>query len=202
MSKRTFDLFFALIGLIILAPLFLVVSIWIKLDSPGPVFFRQTRIGQFEEKFQIYKFRTMVVHAEKIGKLITVGEDNRITRSGKFLRKFKLDELPQLINVLKGDMSFVGYRPEVPKYVNLYTPEQREIFEIRPGVTDLASIKFRNESDLLATAKDPEDLYISSIMPQKLELNRQYLTKKSLLFDILIILQTFLAIFKIDIKQF
>ena len=197
MSKRIFDLFFALIGLIILAPLFLVVSIWIKLDSPGPAFFRQTRIGKFEEKFEIYKFRTMFVNAEKRGKLITVGEDNRITRSGKLLRKYKLDEIPQLINVLKGDMSFVGYRPEVPKYVDLYTPEQREIFKIRPGVTDLASIKFRNESDLLATAEDPEKLYVGSIMPRKLELNRQYLQKKSLLFDIFIILKTFLAILKI-----
>ncbi|NER94667.1 MAG: sugar transferase [Symploca sp. SIO1B1] len=195
MSKRVFDLFFAFIGLIVLAPLFLVVSIWIKLDSPGPIFFRQIRIGQFEAKFEIYKFRTMVVHAEKIGKLITVGEDSRITRSGRFLRRSKLDELPQLINILKGDMSFVGYRPEVPKYVDLYTTEQRVIFQIRPGLTDLASIKFRNESDLLATAEEPEKLYISSIMPRKLELNRQYLGKKSLLFDVFIIFKTFLAIF-------
>lgn len=196
MSKRIFDLFFALIGLVILAPLFLVISIWIKLDSPGPVFFRQTRIGQFGEEFKIYKFRTMVINAEKLGKLITVGEDNRITRSGKFLRKFKLDELPQLINILKGDMSFVGYRPEVRRYVDLYTTEQREVFKIRPGVTDLASIEFRNESDLLAMAEEPEELYIRGIMPRKLELSRQYLEKKSLSLDIFIILKTLLVVLK------
>lgn len=190
LAKRIFDLFFSLVGLIVLMPLFLAVAAWIKIDSPGPIFFRQTRIGRFGQEFRIYKFRTMVVDAEISGKQITVANDQRITRSGKFLRKYKLDELPQLFNVLKGEMSLVGPRPEVPKYVNLYTPEQRRVLEVPPGITDLASIKFRNESELLANTPDPEEAYIQDIMQQKLDLNQQYIERAGLGFDLVIIFQT------------
>ncbi|NDJ24214.1 sugar transferase [Nostoc sp. B(2019)] len=194
MTKRMFDLFFALIGIAILLPLFFIIAIWIKLDSPGPVFFRQIRIGRYGREFSIYKFRTMVTKAESIGKQITVANDIRITRSGRFLRKYKLDELPQLFNVVKGEMSFVGPRPEVPKYVALYTPEQRRVLEVLPGITDLASIKFRNESELLKHTANPENVYVREIMPQKLELNMQYIAQISLRFDILIIVRTLLRV--------
>lgn len=194
MTKRMFDLFFALIGIAILLPLFFIIAIWIKLDSPGPVFFRQIRIGRYGREFRIYKFRTMVTKAESIGRQITVANDIRITRSGRFLRKYKLDELPQLFNVVKGEMSFVGPRPEVPKYVALYTPEQRRVLEVLPGITDLASIKFRNESELLKQTANPENVYVREIMPQKLELNMQYIAQISLRFDILIIVRTLLRV--------
>ncbi len=170
--------------------MFFAIAAWIKLDSPGPVVFRQTRIGQFGCEFTLYKFRTMVADAEALGKQITVTDDPRITRSGKFLRKYKLDELPQLFNVVKGEMSLVGPRPEVPKYVALYTPEQRQVLEVPPGITDLASIQFRNESDLLAAVSNSEELYIQKIMPQKLELNLKYIAQARLSFDLLIILKT------------
>lgn len=189
-AKRLFDLFFALIGIIILLPIFLAIAIWIKLDSPGPVLFRQTRIGRFGHEFKIYKFRTMVANAEALGKQITADGDQRITSSGKFLRKYKLDELTQLFNVLKGEMSIVGPRPEVPTYVALYTLEQRRVLEVPPGITDLASIHFRNESELLANTPNPEQAYIQAIMPQKLELNSQYIAQASLGLDLAIILQT------------
>lgn len=189
-AKRIFDLLFAFVGVIVLLPLFLAIAVWIKLDSPGPVFFRQTRIGQFGREFTIYKFRTMVANAEALGKQITATDDQRITRSGKFIRRYKLDELPQLFNVFKGEMSLVGPRPEVPKYVALYMPEQRLVLEVSPGITDLASLKFRNESDLLAGVPNPEELYIQEIMPQKLELNLKYIAQASLRFDLLIILKT------------
>lgn len=166
-AKRIFDLLFSLMGILVLAPIFLAIAVWIKVDSPGSVFFRQVRVGQFGKEFRIYKFRTMVTNAEALGKQITVGEDPRITDCGRFLRKYKLDELPQLFNVLKGDMSLVGSRPEVPKYVALYTPEQLKVLELPPGITDLASIRFRNESELLAQAENPEEFYVKEIMPQK-----------------------------------
>jgi lipopolysaccharide/colanic/teichoic acid biosynthesis glycosyltransferase len=190
-AKRLFDIVFSLICLILGLPLFLVIAVWIALDSPGSIFFRQTRIGQFGREFTIYKFRTMVVDAEAKGKQITTTGDSRITKIGKFLRKYKLDELPQFFNVLKGDMSLVGPRPEVPKYVALYTLGQRQVLEVRPGITDLASIQFRNESDLLATVTNPEEVYIQEIMPQKLELNLEYIANANLSFDLLIILRTF-----------
>lgn len=190
LAKRIFDFFLALIGLIICLPLLLFIATWIKLDSPGSVFFRQTRIGQFGREFNLYKFRTMVANAEVVGKQITATDDKRITRSGKLIRKYKLDELPQLFNVLKGEMSLVGPRPEVPKYVALYTPEQRQVLEVLPGITDLASIQFRNEGDLLANTQNPEETYIQEIMPHKLELNKQYITQASLGFDLLLIFQT------------
>jgi lipopolysaccharide/colanic/teichoic acid biosynthesis glycosyltransferase len=189
-AKRLFDVFFASAGLFVLMLPFAAIALWIRLDSSGPIFFRQTRIGQFGKEFQIYKFRTMVQNAEALGKQITVGEDPRITHSGQFLRKYKLDELPQLINVLKGEMSFVGARPEVPRYVALYSPEQFEVLNMPPGITDLASIQFRNESDILAQAANPEEFYIQQIMPRKLELNRQYIAQSGLRTDIKIILST------------
>lgn len=189
-AKRIFDLIFASVGIVVLLPLLLAIAIWIKLDSPGSVFFRQTRIGQFGREFSIYKFRTMVVNAEALGKQITIADDRRITRSGKFLRKYKLDEIPQLFNVIKGEMSLVGPRPEVPKYVAMYTLEQRRVLEVPPGITDIASIHFRNESELLLNALDSEKIYINEIMPKKLELNQQYITQASLGFDLLIIFQT------------
>jgi lipopolysaccharide/colanic/teichoic acid biosynthesis glycosyltransferase len=190
MAKRIFDLFFSLVGILLLLPLFLAISIWIKLDSPGNVLFRQIRIGRFGREFSIYKFRTMVADAESKGKQITVAKDTRITRSGQFLRKYKLDELPQLFNVVKGEMSLVGPRPEVPKYVAYYTAEQRRVLDVLPGITDPASIKFRNESELLEDTANPENVYINEIMPQKLELNMQYLGKDNLGFALLIILKT------------
>lgn len=194
-AKRLFDIICSTLGLIVLSPLFLVVAIWIKIDSPGPIIFQQTRVGKNSQEFKIYKFRTMVVQAESLGKQITVGDDSRITKSGKFLRKYKLDEFPQLFNVLKGEMSLVGPRPEVPKYVALYTEQQREILTIPPGITDLASIKFRNESELLAQANNPEEFYINNIIPEKIALNRQYINQTGLVTDLKIIWQTIKAIF-------
>jgi lipopolysaccharide/colanic/teichoic acid biosynthesis glycosyltransferase len=154
------------------------------------VLFRQIRIGRFGREFSIYKFRTMVADAESRGKQITVAKDSRITRSGQFLRKYKLDELPQLFNVVKGEMSLVGPRPEVPRYVAYYTAEQRRVLDVLPGITDPASIKFRNESELLKDTANPEYVYINEIMPQKLELNMQYLGQDNLGFALLIILKT------------
>jgi lipopolysaccharide/colanic/teichoic acid biosynthesis glycosyltransferase len=189
-AKRIFDLFFALVGIIILMPLLLAIAVWIKFDSSGPIFFRQTRIGQFGCEFRIYKFRTMIANAESLGQQITTANDQRITAIGKFLRKYKLDELPQLLNVIKGEMSLVGPRPEVPKYVALYSSEQQRILEVRPGITDLASIEFRNESEMLAKATNPEEFYIQEIMPKKLKLNIQYIEQANIRLDLFIIFQT------------
>ncbi|HJV17820.1 MAG TPA: sugar transferase [Bacillales bacterium] len=194
--KRLFDIVMSLIGIIILSPIFILISLLIKLDSKGPVMFKQIRVGRGERNFKILKFRTMVTDAEKKGKQITVGRDSRITRVGHFLRKSKLDEIPQLINVLKGDMSLVGPRPEVPKYTQYYNSNQRRIFEIRPGITDLASIKYRDENEILAQSDRPEETYIEEIMVDKLKLNLQYLSERSLLTDIKIIFMTLLKIIK------
>jgi lipopolysaccharide/colanic/teichoic acid biosynthesis glycosyltransferase len=185
-----FDVVFALFGLLVLLPVFVLITIWIKLDSQGPVLFKQQRIGRGELPFHILKFRTMVVDAERMGKQITVGRDPRITPSGHLLRKYKLDELPQLINVLLGHMSFVGPRPEVPYYVNYYNEQQKAVLSIRPGITDWASIKYRDENSLLNSAEQPEQLYIEKIMPDKLSINLQYLQSASLKKDVQIILQT------------
>jgi lipopolysaccharide/colanic/teichoic acid biosynthesis glycosyltransferase len=192
-TKRILDLLLSFLGIILFFPFFSVIALWIKIDSDGPIFFRQVRIGQFGREFKIYKFRTMVDNAEAFGKQITVGDDYRITTCGKFLRKYKLDELPQLFNVLKGEMSFVGSRPEVPKYVALYDSEQLKILDFPPGITDLASIEFRNESKLLAIAEDPEDFYVKEIMVKKLKLNSQYIqnfNKFNIAFDFFIIFET------------
>jgi len=193
-TKRVFDLFFTISGFILLLPLFLIISLCIKLDSEGPVIFRQIRVGRHGKHFYIWKFRTMVVDAQKIGKQLTVGADPRITRMGFWLRKFKLDELPQLINVLKGDMSLVGPRPEVPKYVAYYSKEQRKVLELLPGITDMASIKYRNENDILALASDPERIYIEKIIPEKIELNLAYATKANIWRDFIIIINTLLPL--------
>lgn len=192
--KRVFDIIFSLLGLIVLLPVFLVIAIVIKMDSKGPVFFKQIRIGKEGKEFKILKFRTMVVDAEKKGMQITVGRDSRITRSGHYLRKSKLDELPQLINVLLGDMSFVGHRPEVPKYVAMYDENQKSVLKVKPGITDIASIEYRDENTLLAQSTNPEKTYIEEVMPSKLELNMKYIRNISIVNDIRLILKT---IFKI-----
>lgn len=194
--KRIFDIVVSFVGLVILSPLFLILAIAIARDSKGPVFFKQTRVGRNGVPFKIYKFRTMVEDAEARGMQLTVGDDSRITNVGTFLRKTKIDELPQLINVFKGEMSFVGPRPEVPKYVGLYTEDQRQVLMVRPGITDLASIEYRNESELLATADNPEKVYIEEVMPRKIELNKEYIRNMSLVSDMRIILKTIAVLYK------
>lgn len=190
--KRWFDLMMSGLGLIMLAPFFVAVALLIKLESAGPVFFRQERVGWRGKLFLIHKFRTMVVDAEKKGLQITVGSDQRITRTGDFLRKYKLDELPQLIDVFMGTMSLVGPRPEVPKYVALYPAAQREIvLSVRPGITDLASITYRDENRLLGESTDPERTYIEEIMPIKLRYYEQYVQNRSMGMDLRIIFLTF-----------
>ena len=195
MLKRMFDIILSLFGLMILLPFMLIIAIFIKLDSKGPVFFKQIRVTKGGREFKIFKYRTMKVGSDKYSQ-ITVGKDNRITGIGSFLRKYKLDEIPQLINVLIGDMSLVGPRPEVPKYVVLYTDEQKEILKVRAGITDYASIEFSDENDLLASEKDPEKAYIEKIMPKKIELNKKYLSEISVLADVRIILLTIKKILK------
>ena len=190
--KRIFDFFAALIGIIILSPIFIIVSIAIKLDSPGNIMFLQKRVGKCGKEFDIFKFRTMVTNAERLGKQITVGKDNRITKVGAFLRKYKIDELPQLFNVLKGDMSLVGPRPEVPKYVALYNEEQKKVLSVRPGITDLASSKYSDENDILGKVENPEEYYINVIMKDKLSLNLEYIEKSNLFFDISLVIKTIL----------
>ena len=195
MLKRIFDIILSLFGLMILFPFMLIIAILIKLDSKGPVFFKQIRVTKNGREFKIFKYRTMRVGSDKYSQ-ITVGKDSRITKVGDFLRKYKLDEIPQLINVLIGDMSLVGPRPEVPKYVALYTEEQREILKVRAGITDYASIEFSNENDILANETDPEKAYIEKIMPRKIELNKKYLSGISVMTDIKIILLTIKKILK------
>jgi lipopolysaccharide/colanic/teichoic acid biosynthesis glycosyltransferase len=173
------DYVFSLIGLIILSPVFLLVALLVKLTSKGPVFFRQNRVGKDGRDFKVYKFRTMYTDADKKGLLTVGGKDKRVTSVGYYLRRFKLDELPQLLNVLAGDMSVVGPRPEVRKYVDLYTIEQRKVLSVRPGITDYASIEYRNENDLLATATNPEEMYVEDIMPKKIALNFNYINNRS-----------------------
>ncbi len=196
MIKRLFDFLFSTVGLLILSPFFLLVALWIKLDSQGPVFYRQERIGLNSVPFLLFKFRTMHTGADR-GNAITVGHrDPRITRAGYYLRKFKLDELPQLINVLSGTMSLVGPRPELKKFVDLYTPEQLQVLTIKPGITDYASIEFRNENELLAGKPNPIDFYIREIMPVKLGLNTEYIQSRSFWSDLVIIFRTLVSIFK------
>ena len=194
--KRAMDIVISGGALLVLWPALALVALAIRIDDPGPVFYRQVRVGRNGKEFRIFKFRTMVVDADKKGLQITVGRDNRITRMGAFLRRTKLDELAQLINVFLGDMSFVGPRPEVPKYVNLYTPYQRQVLLVRPGITDYASIAYRNENDLLAGAEDPERMYIDVIMPDKIELNMKYLREISPLADLKLIFGTIAAVVK------
>lgn len=195
-AKRTMDIVLSACALAVLWPLLLLIALAIWIDDPGPVFYRQVRVGRNGKTFRIFKFRSMVMDADKKGLAITVGRDSRITRVGAVLRKTKLDELAQLLNVLLGQMSFVGPRPEVPKYVELYTPYQRQVLLVRPGITDYASIAYRNENDLLAGAPNPEAMYIEQIMPDKIELNMKYLREISPLADIRLILKTIVAVIK------
>lgn len=189
--KRLFDLLASAFGLCLCMPLLSVIAILVKLDSKGPVFFRQRRVGRGGKEFSIFKFRSMVVDAPNRGLQITVGAaDPRITRLGGVLRKLKLDELPQLINVFVGDMSFVGPRPEVPRYVAQYDQRQRKVLEVRPGITDPASLAFRDENELLAKESDPEQAYLTWIMPRKLEMNLEYLSRRTMAKDFGIILRT------------
>ena len=192
--KRIFDIVTSGLGLIVLSPLFLILAIWIKLDSKGPVFYRQVRVGRNNKDFRIFKFRSMRVGADK-GSLVTIGgHDPRVTRSGYFIRKFKFDGLPQLINVFLGDMSLVGPRPEVRHYVDYWTPEQMHVLDVRPGITDPASIKFRNENELMEQAEDPEKYYIEVIMQEKIKLYLEYVEKNSFFYDIALIFKTFWVI--------
>lgn len=194
MIKRIFDIIFSSIGLILLSPIFIVIAISIILDSKGPVFFKQARVGQFNKDFKIFKFRTMYVNSDKLG-LLTVGnKDSRVTKMGYVLRKYKIDEFPQLINVLAGSMSFVGPRPEVRKYVNYYSKDDLQILNAKPGITDLASIEYRNESELIKKATNPEKKYIEEIMPAKIKLNKIYLSNYNIFTDIKIIIKTFASI--------
>jgi lipopolysaccharide/colanic/teichoic acid biosynthesis glycosyltransferase len=191
MAKRLFDIAFSALALTALAPLLLAIALWVKLDSPGPALFRQVRVGRRGREFRIFKFRTMHVDAERTGPHITVGADARITRSGAFLRKYKLDELPQFINVLFGDMSVVGPRPEVPRYVALYPEELRElVLSVRPGITDRASIEFRDENALLGASVNPEAAYVEQVMPIKLGYYAEYAADRSFAGDLMLIWRT------------
>lgn len=194
--KRIFDFVASGLGLIVLSPLFLILAVWIKLDSRGPVFYRQVRVGRHNKDFRIFKFRSMRVGADK-GSLVTIGgRDPRVTRSGYWIRKFKLDELPQLINVFIGDMSLVGPRPEVRHYVDYWTSEQMHVLDVRPGITDPASIKFRNENELMEQAEDPEKYYIEVIMQEKIKLYLEYVEKHNFWYDLGLIFKTFWVIVK------
>ena len=194
--KRAMDIVISGGALAVIWPVLLLIALAIKIDDPGPVFYRQVRVGKDGKEFRIFKFRTMIVDADKKGLAITVGRDNRITRMGRLLRKTKLDELAQLFNVFIGEMSFVGPRPEVPKYVKLYTPYQRQVLLVRPGITDYASIAYRNENDLLGTSDDPEKMYIEEIMPAKIELNMKYLREISPIADLRLIFGTIAAVIR------
>ena len=200
--KRLLDIVASGLGLVVLSPVFVIIAIWIKLDSKGPVFYRQVRVGRWNKDFKIFKFRSMRVGADK-GSLVTIGDhDPRLTRCGYFIRKFKLDELPQLINVFLGDMSLVGPRPEVRHYVNYWTPEQMHVLDVRPGITDPASIKFINENELMEKADDPETYYIEVIMQDKIRLYLEYVENHSFLSDIGLIFKTFGAFDKLINRYF
>lgn len=194
MVKRIFDIVLSFLGLIILSPILIILAIAIIIDSKGGVFYMQTRVGKNSTDFKLYKFRSMSVDADKKG-LLTVGNnDARITKVGAFIRKYKLDEFAQLLNVLKGDMSLIGPRPEVRKYVDLYNLEQRKVLQVKPGITDYASIEYHNENEILAKSENPEKTYIEEIMPHKLLLNKKYIDKHNFIVDIKIIIKTFAKI--------
>ncbi len=195
MIKRLFDIITALIGIIILSPFLFIIALLVIIDSRGGIFYKQVRVGKDMKEFKLFKFRTMFTDADKKG-LLTVGmRDNRITRMGYYLRKYKLDELPQLFNVLIGNMSMVGPRPEVPKYVAMYSDEQKKVLSVKPGITDYASIVYANENEILANAPNPEDVYISKIMPSKLKLNLKYIDEMGLMTDLGIIVKTLGKVF-------
>src|SRR5712692_4649592 len=192
--KRLFDVIASSAGLVVLLPLLAVLAIVLKRESTGPVFYRGLRAGRYGKPFRIFKFRTMVVNADKIGGPTSSADDPRITRVGNFLRRYKLDELPQLINVLKGEMSLVGPRPEVVQEVLLYTDEEKRLLEVRPGITDWASIRFRNEGEILRGSGDPHQAYREKIRPEKIRLGLEYVERRSFLTDCKIILRTLKAI--------
>lgn len=196
MLKRLFDFVASSIGLLILFPFFISIALLIKLDSPGPVFYLQERVGKDNVLFKLFKFRTMRVGSDKAAAITIGARDSRITGAGFWLRKFKLDELPQLINVWKGEMSLVGPRPELKKFVDLYSADQLRVISVKPGITDYASIQFKNENELLEGKEDPIDFYIREIMPVKLELNLKYIQHQSFWLDIKIIFQTIFSIFR------
>lgn len=189
--KRLFDILASGLGLVVLSPLFAVLAVWIKADSRGPVFYRQTRVGRDNKDFRLFKFRSMRPDSDRLGLITVGGHDPRVTRSGYYIRKYKLDELPQLINVFKGDMSLVGPRPEVRKYVDMYTPGQMRVLSVRPGITSLASIRYRNENDILAAADDPDRCYVEKVMPDKLAIDLEYVGRATLWNDIKLIFSTF-----------
>ena len=195
-AKRAMDIILSAAALAVLWPLLLLIALAVVIDDPGPVFYRQVRIGRGGKPFRIFKFRTMVTDADKKGLAITVGRDRRITRVGAILRKTKLDELPQLFNVLRGDMSFVGPRPEVQEYTDLYTEEQRQVFLVRPGITGVASIRYRNENDLLAASDDPNRTYIQEILPEKLRLDLSYIPRAGVVQDIALIFETLAVVIR------
>ncbi|MFG6686996.1 sugar transferase [Mariniflexile sp. HNIBRBA6329] len=193
-AKRCFDIVFSFIGLIILLPFLIIIALIIKIDSKGPVLFIQGRVGKNNKDFNIYKFRTMHMQSEIKG-LLTIGNhDSRITKVGYFLRRYKIDEFPQLINILKGDMSFVGPRPELRHYVNFYSEDDMKIFSVRPGITGLASLKYRNEVELLKAAENPEEFFIKTIIPDKLKYNKTYIKNRSFFFDLKLILITIIKV--------
>lgn len=192
--KRIFDILVALILTLILLPFMLIIAVWIKCDSRGKVFFRQRRVTKYGRVFSIFKFRTMVSDAEKLGTQVTVSNDSRVTRAGRFLRKCRLDELPQLFNVLKGDMSFVGTRPEVERYVDRYTNEMYATLLMPAGITSLASIKYKDEEKLLSGADNTDDVYVSVVLPGKMEYNLNYIRRFSFFYDIKLMIQTFFAV--------
>ena len=195
MLKRLFDILASSLGLLLLGPLFLCLGIAVKVDSSGPVFYRQIRIGRNQRPFSLLKFRSMAIGSDAKGLLTVGGRDIRITRVGYFIRKYKLDELPQLLNVLKGDMSLVGPRPEVARYVAMYSADQLRVLSVRPGITDYASLKYFSENDMLAASENPEKTYIEEIMPAKLKINLDYVDNRSIFTDIKIVLLTLAKIF-------
>ena len=194
-AKRALDLAVAIPAVVTLSPLLIAIAVWVKLDSRGPVFFLQERVGQFGRLFRIFKFRTMIVDAAANGPLITIGADRRITRGGRLLRKYKLDELPQLFNVIRGEMSLVGPRPEVPRYVELYTEDHRRILALKPGVTSPASIAFSGESEMLARQEDPENFYRAQLMPAKIREDLSYAMRATVFTDCAMVAKTLFRIF-------
>ena len=194
LAKRSFDVVFSILGLLLLAPVFLIIALIIKWNSKGPVLFIQGRVGKNNKDFNIYKFRTMSVQSENKGLLTLGNHDTRITKIGYFLRRYKIDEFPQLFNILKGDMSFVGPRPELRYYVNFYTEDDMSIFSVRPGITGLASLKYRNEVELLKAAENPEEFFIKTIIPDKLKYNKEYIKCRNFFFDLKLILITIIKV--------
>lgn len=193
-GKRAFDIVASLIGLLLLSPLLIIIALWVKLSSKGPVFFTQKRVGRDFKEFNLYKFRSMVVGADSQGPGVTSSDDNRITKVGRFIRKTKIDELPQLLNVLKGDMSLVGPRPELKKFVDAYTEEYKKVLSVKPGITDNAAIEFRNEEEIMSQYQDKERAYIDIILPQKIKLYYDYIDNISFLNDMKLLLNTLKAL--------